>query len=204
MKDALRITALISAAVLLAGCAAQADDEASTARTNAQNELIALMNDQEFKENYNEAVSEESMEKFGLDLSEAYIGTPFCAAGYNESDGLIDSCNIQFNYPVMTDDKAALIIFYQFNEDGSLYHYGTQKYYSEELNKLVSEGGNYAIVLNTVDGNIYAISEADEVTLISVPTCGTGMQDEPVLSYAEASRFNNVVSKETLTAKQDF
>ncbi|MBQ7012762.1 MAG: hypothetical protein IJN11_02455 [Oscillospiraceae bacterium] len=126
--------------------------------------------------------------QIGRDMTNAYPGMPFQVAKLNADGEAVLVENIVY-FPAICDQEAAAILLIA---DG---HYGASISYAPELTAYLKNGGKAAIVIG--GGAVYAISEDDAVTVLTETPGEESIV--PMMGFAEASQFNNVVSLDTLT-----
>lgn len=126
--------------------------------------------------------------QIGRDMTNAYPGMPFQVAKLN-ADGEAVLVEKIVYFPAICDQEAVAILLMA---DGSQ---SASISYAPELTAYLKNGGKAAIVIG--GGAVYAIGEDDAVTVLTETPGEESIV--PMMGFAEASQFNNVVSLDTLT-----
>ena len=126
--------------------------------------------------------------QIGRDMTNAYPGMPFQVAKLNADGEAVPVEKIVY-FPAICDQEAVAILLMA---DGSQ---SASISYAPELTAYLKNGGKAAIVIG--GGAVYAISEDDAVTVLTETPGEESIV--PMMGFAEASQFNNVVSLDTLT-----
>lgn len=188
------LTMLLCAGMLsLAGCSqgAQESGQQTSAVQQTENSAGAynlLEDSYTFEMLWNIATGPSDGLQIGRDMTNAYPGMPFRAAGL-EADGTAALIEKNVYFPVICDQEAVALL--QMG-DGSQ---GASISFAPELTAYLQNGGKAAIVIS--GGAVYAIGEDDSAVLLT-ETPGEASA-APALTFEEASGFNNVVSLDSLT-----
>lgn len=160
-------------------------------------DISDVISDDGFKSTFEITVIEDDWIESGMDLTEAYVGTPYQLAVITD-DGNLKPYNTLMRFPVVCNDTIVAGINVRIKEDG--YGYGSGEYNMKKISEILNDGQKYALLSVMDTGYLYAFSENNDIICIN-----SGDTDEnPVVysfTYSDVNKYNNVISKDMLTTK---